>query len=352
MRVPRLALLVILAVFGLALFTQALPAWRTRSLPTGDAQWIWRKIDHKSYQPAAFYAIRDFDLESPPPRARLLVTADEEYVLTLNGKRIGAGAYEHGAPLDAYEVGPLLRSGGNRLVAELRSGRGAGGFLASLEDAATGRHVVGTDEEWRIFPHHELGLVRGWLPIGGGEAAFSWGPPPIGRWGIPKPGRAAALLSERNAPLIPSVAVRPVPVGLAATEIRRPGSPVLYDWGREVTGRLTLDVPPVKELGTGLLFVGDQPPDPLRDEPADSVLILPGRRDWLDSRARRFRYALLVGITRPAAAAVRPEPLRPSRPVEDGRVFGVEGPPLRTPVEDEVWSELQRVPGVARREDL
>ncbi|HEX6899918.1 MAG TPA: hypothetical protein VF789_09400 [Thermoanaerobaculia bacterium] len=353
MRLSRSVLLAVLAVFGLALVTQALPAWRTRSLPTGEAQWIWKKTDRRDYQPTAFYAVRDFELKSPPARARLLVTADEEYVLTLNGKPVGAGAYRRGAPLDVYEVGPLLLEGGNRLVAELRSDRGTGGFLVSLQDEDDGRPLVVSDEEWRIFPRHELGLVRGWLPAGDGEPAFSWGYPPIGRWGTPEPGRPSPLLFAKKPPLIPAVSALPVPAGLGPEEVRRPSSPVLYDWGRELEGRLTLALPPSKDLGVGLLFVGNRPPDPLRDEPADAVLIMAGRHDWLDSRARRFRYALLVGIARPVSAAVRPEALTPSRPAEDdGRVFGVEGPPLRTPVEDEVWSELQRVPGVARRKDL
>jgi hypothetical protein len=37
---------------------------------------------------------------------------------------------------------------------------------------------------------------------------------------------------------------------------------------------------------------------------------------------------------------------------EEMKVFGITGPPLRTPVEDEVWSKLQRFAGVARREEL
>jgi hypothetical protein len=35
-----------------------------------------------------------------------------------------------------------------------------------------------------------------------------------------------------------------------------------------------------------------------------------------------------------------------------GRVFGIAGPPLRTPVEDEVWGKLQRFAGVAGRKEL
>ena len=347
----RRSLLVIFAVFLLALATRTLPEMRARaSLATGEAQWIWKPIDRKDHVPAAFYAIRDFDLETPPARARLLVTADEEYVLTLNGKRIGAGAYEPGALLDVYEVGPLLLPGGNRLVAELRSGRGAGGFLASLADEATGRPLVVTDEGWRIFPRHQIGLVRGWLPRGEGGPALCWGFPPVGRWGRPRPGRREPLLAR--GPLLPAVAARPLTLDLGAAEKGRPpGSPVLYDWGREVEGRLTLDVRPGKELGVGLLFTGAEPPDPLSAEPSGAVLILPGRHDWLDAHPRRFRYALLVGLVRPAAAAVLPAPARVVRR-EKMRVFGLPGPPLVTPVEDEVWSKLQRFAGVARRKEL
>jgi hypothetical protein len=343
-----------LVVFLLALVAHARPAMRARSLPTARAQWIWKPLDRLDHNPTAFYAIRDFYLGSPPARARLLATADEEYVLTLNGKRVGAGAFEPGAPLDVYEVGPLLLPGGNRLMAELRSGRGGGGLLASLMDEATGRQIVGTDENWRIFPRHELGLVRGWLPIGGGEPASSWGYPPIGRWGRPKAGAPQPLLADETGPPLPAASMRPFPLPLGVAEGSPPGSPVLYDWGRTVEGYLTLELPPAKELGVALLFTGETPPDPLSDEPAASVLILPGRHDWMDALPRRFRYALLVGLTRTAAAAVRPVPpgrVHPPPPFED-RVFGFQGPPLRTPVEDEVWGKLQRFAGVARGKKL
>ncbi len=345
-------------VFLLALATHALPAIRARSLPTAGAQWIWKPLDHLDHNPTAFYAIRDFDLGSPPARARLLVTADEEYVLTLNGKRIGAGAFEPGAPLDVYEVGPLLLPGGNRLLVELRSGRGMGGLLASLADETTGRQLVGTDENWRIFSRHELGLVRGWLPLGGGDPALPWGYPPIGRWGGPKVGSPRPLLADVAAdagPPLPAIAMRPFPLPAGMGEGRPPGSPILFDWGRTVEGFLTLELPPGKDLGAALLFTGEiDPPDPLSARPTASVLILPGRHDWLDARPRRFRYALLVGLERPAAAMVLPVPpgsVRPPRPVRD-RVFGIQGPPLRTPVEDEVWSKLQSFAGVAGRKEL
>src|SRR5579863_10357381 len=176
---------------------------------TGAAQWIWVAHDRRQTQPLAFYAARDFTLASPPPaRARLLALGDPEYVLYLNGKRVGAGGWRPGARLDEYEVGPLLRPGGNRLLAELRSADGAGGFLASLVEAASGRALVGTDGAWRIFPRHRLGLLRGWLPAdpasaamlasaaGPGEAAICWGRPPVGRWGRVLPAAPRPVFAE------------------------------------------------------------------------------------------------------------------------------------------------------------
>jgi hypothetical protein len=192
--------------------------------------------------------------------------------------------------------------------------------------------------------------VRGWLSvghreIGSGEPAFCWGNPPLGRWGRPRVGHPAPLLPR--APLVPAVSVRPL------------GSFVLYDWGREVEGYLTLDVSPSKDPGTGLLFTGAAPPDPRRDSLTAPVLILPGRHDWMDARPRRFRYAVVVGLAKPATAggagmaSVLPAPARSvSKDPEEMKVFGIEGAPLRTPVEDEVWSKLQRLAGVARRKEL
>jgi hypothetical protein len=355
--------LVVLGTAALALVTRALPALTARMFSdTRGAQWIWEPRSRTDQSPTAFYAVRDFELGTPPARARLLVTADEEYVLALNGKRIGAGSFGPGPRLDAYEVGPLLLPGGNRLLVELRSGRGTGGFLASLVDG-NGEPIVRTDASWRIFRRHEPGLARGWLPAGGGEPALVWGYPPIGRWGWPKAGR--------EKPLFPELTRRPAPgraVPLPPTSEEIPGAALrnagaLFDFGGEVTGYLDVEWERASdpERRAALLFTGlDTPPDPLAGPPAEGIVVLPGKRRWLDARARRFRYALIVGKDRPDAVRVLPlDPAAAARaglpePAEkaEAGVFGVDPPPLRTPVEDEVWSELQRLPGVARREEL
>ena len=341
-----------MALVALALVDRQIPAWRARrGMPTGEAQWIWVQRDHRSATPEVFYAARDFDLAAPPARARLLIAADEEYVLTLNGKRIGAGVYApaRATRLDAYEVGPVLLPGGNRLVAELRSTRGAGGFLVSLEEGGSGRQLLATDETWRVFRGYDLGLARGWSPLGGGAPASSWGYPPIGLWGRPEAG------AER--PLLTALAGKPIPArgGPAA------GPRALFDFGREVTGYLVLELSGVsagEKVDAGLLYTGAEPPAPVPGSSGASVLLAPRQPRWLDARPRRFRYALVLGLERPAEARVLPVdpqtvPAEAPAGGERRGVFGIaDPPPLRTPVENEVWRELQRLPGVAGREEL
>jgi hypothetical protein len=355
-----IALTTTLIVLGLALAARALPGARARSLPTAGAQWIWKDMDWDDHQPTVFYLLRDFDLAAPPASARLLVTADEEYVLTLNGRPLGAGAFQPGAILDVYEAGPSLRPGTNRLMVEVRSARGAGGLLASLMDGA-GRMLVGTDDRWRIFPGYELGLARGWLPLDRGVPVYCWGYPPMGRWGRPRPGPLKPGLGEIAGVPVPAVAAVARPPVLPTIPGRPPGSPVLYDWGREVTGYLSLELAPAAEpaataeMAKALLFTGDSPPDPLGSNPTASILIAPGGRRWLDARPRRFRYALILGLVPAASLAVLPVPaaqVPPPQAPDPRGILGIVPPPLRTPVEDEVWGKLQRLAGVAGRKEL
>jgi hypothetical protein len=352
-----IALFTSLVVLVLALTARALPGARARGLPTAGAQWIWKDTDWDDHQPAAFYVLRDFDLAAPPASARLLVTADEEYVLTLNGRRLGAGSFQPGAVLDVYDAGSFLLPGANRLMVEVRSARGAGGLLASLVDGG-GRMLVGTDDRWRLFSSYELGLERGWLPLTRGVPVYCWGYPPMGRWGRPRLGPLKPPLGEIAGSPVAAVSVTPQPPVLPAPAGRPPGSPVLYDWGKEVTGYISLELAPMPqtpEMQKALLFTGDSPPDPLQSSPSASILIAPGRRGWLDARPRRFRYALILGMVPPASLTVLPVPetVVPPPVARDGRgVLGIVPPPLRTPVEDEVWGKLQRFAGVAGRKEL
>lgn len=352
------------------------------------AEWIWAPVGKLEQAPAAFYLVRDFELATPPERARLLVSADEEYVLTLNARVVGTGSWRPGprrpgpgggaTALDAYEVGPLLQPGGNRLVAEVRSGRAAGGLLLRLEsygdgageagdESGAGRPLVVSDGSWRIVRAFHPGLARGWLPVappGVSEPVLSLGLAPIGRWGRPVAGSPRPLLADlTGAPLRPA---RLAP-GLVGGERLAPQA--LFDWGRERTGYLMLEIAPDERRRVGLMFpaAGAAPPDPLAGPgvpgtpvtPVIPVIVPPGAREWLDPQPRRLRFVRVLGL--PGLTGARLLPLAEEAAADvileeaEGErrgVLGLEPPPLRTPVEDEVWRELQRVPGVAGRKEL
>ena len=342
--------------------------WARSTLPTGGAEWIWKPLARDESSPLGFYAVRDFRLDPVPAGARLLISADEEYLLYLNGRRLGSGRYSagrHGALLDTYAVEDELAPGGNRLMVEVRSDKGTGGLLLALVDGR-GRTFLGTDESWRLFRRDHPFLLRGLVPLspklapGRGEDSFSWGLPPLGRWGRPEVGPRRPLYRELIGDLSPEAAPRPVvwtsPLGPELPPVPR----TIFDFGREVTGYLHLEIPPVSEQRAGLLFTASRGvPDPLSERPSGAVITIPDRHGWEDACLRRFRYVMVVGLS-PRGARVQPvasgDPgqiaaLLP-REVRTPGVLGIEPPPLRTPVENEVWRKLQGVPGVARREEL
>jgi hypothetical protein len=242
----------------------------------------------------------------------------------------------------------------------VRSGRGAGGFLLALVDdteGTTGRPLLGTDETWRLYQRDHPFLLRGLVPLspklhlGTGEDIFSWGLPPLGRWGVPAPGPARPLFSDLTDGRESLVASR-----LVLSDPPAPGLPpvlrTLFDFGHEVTGYLSLELTPDPVQRAALLFTGTDVPKAPGDRPDGAVITIPGRHAWEAAVPRRFRYALVVGLS-PLAARVHsveetrafpPEALHVPEPVG---VLGITPPALRTPVEDEVWRKFERVPGVA-----
>jgi hypothetical protein len=329
-------------------------------VPTGEAEWIWAPGPRQQTFPRAFYAVRDFHVDKVPESAEILVSADEEYILYLNGARLGSNRAATPAEVDRYPVGARLRRGGNRLVAELRSASGAGGLLLALgEPSGDGLRLV-SDASWRIFDRHHPGLHRAWLPLEeGSEPAVSMGRPPVGRWRVPELGPSRPAYEDLAGGLLRRAPREPVRVqrgeggswlpwkrdGEERTEPL--GSWVTFDWGEVVSGYLLLDHRLELLSITGLLFVGEDLPDP-RGRQVDSCLVtVPESVTWEDVLPRRFRYVTVLGLEGLEGAAlyeVDPGPgavllaAAPSSP----RVFAVEGPPLRSPVEDDVWRRLRR----------
>jgi hypothetical protein len=196
-----------------------------------------------------------------------------------------------------------------------------------------------------VFRKPGQGVIRGWVAVTAGQPAFSWGLPPVGRWGSPVLGERRRLLTEATGPAVQ-----------ARVHAAASGQRFLYDFGREVTGLLQLEVKVGEQLDAALLWSGLQPPRPHPGAAGSPVLVMAGHRRWLDARPRRLRYVLVVGLDAPATARMLPvDPadwggLATASSERRIGVLGILAPPLRSPVEDEVWRKFQAVARVAGRE--
>ncbi|MEM9598325.1 MAG: hypothetical protein AAGD06_28935, partial [Acidobacteriota bacterium] len=242
----------------------------------------------------------------------------------------------------------------------LRSARGAGGFLARLRFGAVDGPEAPAGEDpgsWTILRRHSQALASGWLRLDQleGEAPQSWRAPPTGRW------RPAATLAAgpedpptfRPPPIHRPVRVRhPSPgsdwvlIDSSAPRLPALGSQSLFDFGREVEGRLVVELDPAAGA-PALLFWGPTPPSP-QEERADGVLVpVPGAVAWRDAHVRRFRYLAIIGTapkgrlyveTVGADVATAAE----MEAAEAKGVFGLEPASEHLAVEEWVWRRLRR----------
>jgi hypothetical protein len=336
-----------------------------RLLPTRDAQWIWAPGLEEKPSAVRFVLVRQFELPFAVSDARILARADQEYEVHLNGIWVGSNRYAAGT-VDAYEAGSLLQAGTNTLLVELRSTRGIGGLLFSLEITGTQGEVlrIVSDDSWGVVGRGLRSLFGKRPELVSPEAVWVLATPPTGRWGLPREVISKPTVADLRVGDRPLAAER-ILVGPENKlwgeqgRIKRRSTRfrlwVTFDWGREVTGYLRFRFP-AKGGTRGLVFVGAEPPDAPRQSVDTYLMSLDGRRSWTDSQPRRFRYATFVGFGSVQEAEViltDPDASLPwlaEKRVPEG-VFGLDTGSLRTPLEDKIWSKLQRVPSLGWREE-
>ncbi|MEO8277064.1 MAG: hypothetical protein ABI639_12695 [Thermoanaerobaculia bacterium] len=330
--------------------------------------WIWRDHDLRHVQAADFFAVKEIELASRPPEAEIRILGDSEYILSVNGVRVGSNRYRAGAALDRYNVQDWLVAGRNRLVVELRSPDGAGGFWCEL--LAGGQQLIRSDATWTIYETSWRGL-DGRKPLPPGERPRALGRSPLGRWGEPQPGPLrenfqAALAADEP---VPAAAARihgehAIWQKLRARSRQAPnlGPLVEFDFGVERTGYLQLryrEAAGERPEGGASPVLLDFGTEPIGAPPwvAQSLFQpVPGAGLYQDSLPRRFRYVSVAGLPGVFRAEVLPVTERawqelkaPAAP--PGGVFGVRPPPSSAPVEHEVWRELERTAGLAVRKE-
>jgi signal transduction histidine kinase len=114
--------------------------------------WIW---DAKTFdaQTCQFWRAFDIPAHGKVTRARLFVTADNEFVFFLDGRELGRG--DEWRILYDYNLTPLMSPGRHVLtVKAFNSVREAGLILGLRVDLADGRFIeIKSDQNWKIVPN-------------------------------------------------------------------------------------------------------------------------------------------------------------------------------------------------------
>lgn len=122
-----------------------------------DLHWIWDQAvtDEK----ATRYFRRSFNLDAVPAQARINITADNGYMLYINGKEIGAELVFDSSgwsQAEQYDVLPYLRKGENVIAVQADKLGGSAGFAVELLFSPAAERVPGapanilTDAAWRM----------------------------------------------------------------------------------------------------------------------------------------------------------------------------------------------------------
>jgi signal transduction histidine kinase len=144
--------------------------------------WIWETNTYDR-QTVRFWKSFEIPDGAVVTKARLRLTADNEYVLFLDGREIGRDAeWRH---LYEYDITSLLEPGRHVLAVEVYNSSREAGFVFGLRVGLSGSRVVDvkSDSSWLIVPNDLSGWERKTEPAGSWrrstvEAAFG-----SGAWG-------------------------------------------------------------------------------------------------------------------------------------------------------------------------
>lgn len=121
----------------------------------GKAEWIW--YPGKNTEALSSVAFRkDFEITEIPEKAEIIITADDNYALYINGTKVGEdyGLSEGGwESAEKYNITKLLKNGINTIYAESSdAGQPPCGFLAELTlktKDGTKKQII-TDSSWEV----------------------------------------------------------------------------------------------------------------------------------------------------------------------------------------------------------
>ncbi len=123
------------------------------------AHWLWDKVDTEGAPAESVFLRKSFELDARPRKGILSVTADNRYIVYLNGEKVGTGDTWQKA--DEYDVTKLLIAGKNTIAIQAKNEGGPAGVIAALsvQRQAGAALLVATDATWKL----ETTEAKNWL---------------------------------------------------------------------------------------------------------------------------------------------------------------------------------------------
>lgn len=266
-------------------------------ITTGAAEWIWVTDPMRKEQPVAAFFAREFHVPASAQFVRLNVAADPGYTAYLNGALVGRSTFAPLKTIDSYDVTFLKKHGSNRLVIAVRSGKGSGGLLATIDFGPMSRNLIITDREWVVHRTWADELLLRDLPFA--QPVRTFGSPPIGRWNFPpRTDKAVDTTAEREVTALSVAevegAIRETRIlsGVAVASLRREKARA-YDFDH-VKGSLVLTRDGVAREVVLVRFANAPEELPLEGTVVPMVFAA-GERRMVDPAVREFRYVMVYG---------------------------------------------------------
>ena len=148
-----------------------------RSGANWQAAWICHPQARRTADPAVFTYTREFELPTLPQDGRVQLTADDGYILVVNGKEIArrVGGWQQTA---LHGITSSLKPGKNKVEISVMNENGPTAMIAELRfDMADGKTIlIPTDKEFSVRQTEGKGALAGSAP------AMVLGIPPIPPW--------------------------------------------------------------------------------------------------------------------------------------------------------------------------
>jgi hypothetical protein len=269
---------------------------------TGRAEWIWLNHRIASGDAQAFFATKDFDL--PPNRTftKIKIAGDPEYTLWFNGREIGGRRVGEQPTLDIYDVTPLARTKGNRLVVAMRSPNGVGGLIAAVDIAAEYQNLAITDASWRIVKRWTPDLLMRDPAPEFVAAPLRLGRPPARRWNYLDTTPRDFTIPPRK--IVPPSASFTFNTALPAVDIvegvavavTKKTVATAFDFA-PMTGRVRLTIAGDSNASRAVQvrFANERSELMTIEGDVEPVVFAPGERSIIDPEVRRFRYIMVYG---------------------------------------------------------